>query len=132
MNSPSSRRRHSREYSESCMTVLHGVAVLSARALSRTEDKAPIMRLQRRIYDKNQQRPHPAPVRFKSPRSKKSSAESKISILKPAKRTSRSLDRSDNSAPPTIATNGSAVGAIRATIALVDACVYQTLGLDGI
>jgi len=27
------------------MTVVHGVAVLSARALTRTEDKAPIMRL---------------------------------------------------------------------------------------
>ena len=39
---------------------------------------------------------------------------------------------SDNSSSSTIATNGRSVGSVRATIALVDACVCQTLALDGI
>jgi hypothetical protein len=62
------------------------------------------------------------------------SAEPKISIPKRAERTraARSIDRRTISSSSTIATNGPSGGAMRATIALVDACVYQTLGLDGI
>src|SRR6185295_12313567 len=71
-------------------------------------------------------------VRSMSPRSRNSSAEPNTSTLKPAERTSRSIDRRNNSSSSTIATNGVSVGSMRVTIVLADRCVYQTLGLDGI
>src|SRR6266850_6235945 len=71
-------------------------------------------------------------VRSKSPRSRKSSAEPNASTVKPADRTSRSIDRRNNSSSSTIATNGPSVGSMHATIVLADGCVYQTLGLGGI